>query len=113
MYTVRGLIKNGVILPEEPLDGREGEEVLITLLADDEQDVEASVDAGIDEIVARLIAAGPSTDYIPPKESLAEKLAVALTEEPIDPTEWDREWAEIEAEMKARDLADDRAEGRL
>ena len=113
MYTVRGLIKNGVILPTEPLDSREGEEVLITLLPTDEEQMEASVDAGINEVVARLIAAGPSMNYIPPKESLVEKLSVALTEEPIDSAEWDREWAKIEAEMKARDLADDRAEGRL
>jgi hypothetical protein len=113
MVTIKGTIKNGVILPAEPLGSREGEEVLITLLAADEEDIEAAIDAGIDEVVARLIAAGPSVDYIPPKESLAEKLSVALTEEPIDSAEWNREWAKIEAEMKARDLADDRAEGRL
>lgn len=113
MYTIKGLIKNGVILPEEPLGNREGEEVLITLLETDRQDVEASVDAGLDEVVARLTAAGPSTDYIPPKESLAAKLSVVLAEEPIDSAEWDREWARIEAEMKSRDRADDRAEGRL
>lgn len=107
MYTVRGLIKNGVILPEEPLDGREGEEVLITLLADEEQ-----TEASIAEVVARIAASGPG-ELFPPTDSWAEKLSVVLHEEPIDPTEWDREWAEIEAEMKARDLAGDRAEGRL
>ena len=108
MYTVRGLIKNGVILPAEPLDSREGEEVLITLLPTDEEQIEES----IAEVVAGIAASGPG-EFIPPTDSLAEKLSVTLTEDRVDPAEWDREWAKIEAEMKARDLADDRAEGRL
>lgn len=109
MHTVKGRIANGVILPDEPLAHREGEEVLITLLGVDEEKALTS----IDEVVARLTAAGPSKGIeIPPKDSLLEKLSVVLDEEPIDSAEWDREWAQIEAEMKARDLADDRAEGR-
>lgn len=108
MYTVKGRIENGVILPDEPLDHREGESVLITFVESDEQ-----ARSDLDALVARIAASGPSLDYTPPKTSLAELLAVVQTEEPIDSAEWNREWAIIEAEMKARDLADDRAEGRL
>jgi predicted DNA-binding antitoxin AbrB/MazE fold protein len=109
MYIIKGRIENGVILPDEPLEHRDGEAVLITLMGIDEEQALAS----IDDVIARLTAAGPSEGIeIPPKDSLFEKLSVVPHEEPIDSAEWNRQWAQIEAEMKARDLADDRAEGR-
>ena len=33
MYTVRGLVKNGAILLDEPVTAREGEAVLVTFMA--------------------------------------------------------------------------------
>lgn len=110
MYTLRGSIRNGVIMPDVPLGNREGERVLITFLESDEQ----LAAPGVDEVVAKIAASGPSRNtYVPPKASLAERLAVAPAQEPIDPAEWDLAWAAIEAEIKSRDHADDEAEGRL
>ena len=110
MYTLRGSIRNGVIMPDEPLGEREGERVLITFLESGEELATPSVD----EVVAKIAASGPSRNtYIPPKASLAEHLAVAPAQEPIDSAEWDHAWAAIEAEMRSRDRADDEAEGRL
>jgi hypothetical protein len=108
MHTVKGRIKNGVVMADVALDNREGERVLITFLESAEQIAAPSVD----EVVAKIAASGPSRDtYIAPKASLAERLAAAPAEEPIDPAEWDRTWAAIEAEIKTRDRADDEAEG--
>jgi hypothetical protein len=107
---VRGRIKNGVVTADVALGNREGERVLITFLETGSQVNAPSVD----EVVAKIAASGPSRDtYIPPKASLAERLAAAPAQEPIDPAEWDRTWTAIEAEIKARDRADDEAEGRI
>jgi hypothetical protein len=46
-------------------------------------------------------------------EYLAQSIAAEDPNEPFDQTEWDRQWDAVEAEMKARDRADDIAEGRL
>ena len=110
MYTVKGLVKNGVVMLDEPVKDREGERVLITFLAD----VEQKAFPTLETVVAKIIAQGPNPDsYMPPTASLADLLANAPTAEPIDSDQWDRQWTVIEAQLKARDLADDRAEGRL
>ena len=110
MYTVKGRIKNGVVMADVALGNCEGERVLITFLEVGEQMAGLSVD----EVVAKIAASGPSRDtYIPPKSSLGEQLGVAPADEPIGAAEWDRAWAAIEAEIKARDRADDEAEGRI
>lgn len=110
MYTLKGSVRNGVVMPDQPVGNREGERVLITFLDADEQVTVPSVD----EVVAKIAASGPSHDsYIPPKASLAEGLAADPDQEPIDPAEWDKAWAAIDAEIKARDRADDEAEGRI
>jgi hypothetical protein len=111
MYTVTGSFKDGVATPDEPVEGYEGQPVLITFLGDEQPGEDGPTP---EEVMARIAAKGPKEGiYIPPKESLAEALARPRTsdEPPIDPVEWDRQWAEIEAEMNRRDLEDDRAEG--
>jgi hypothetical protein len=69
----------------------------------------------IDEVVARIAAAGPNpATYIPPKAAPSDPLITRiLQEETIDSAAWDKEWAAIEAEIKAVDRADDEAEGRI
>lgn len=94
MHNIMGLIRNGVILLDEPLAAHEGERVIITF-------IEAYNGAQPDEHVA----------YIPPTASLAAQLANVLHEPPIDAAAWDAEWAALEAAMNARDLADAQSEG--
>lgn len=109
MYTAKGRVKQGVILLEEPVTTREGEAVLVTFVSDANPGAEPTVE----DVVAKIAAMGPNPHtYTPPTSSLAELLADAPNEEPIDADQWDRQWSVIEAEIKARDLADDRAEGR-
>jgi hypothetical protein len=67
----------------------------------------------IEEVVARIAAAGPSPSaYIPPKSAPADKVERVLKEETIDSAAWNREWAAIEAEIKAMDRADAAADER-
>lgn len=97
MHTVKGLIKNGVIMPDEPVTNRDGERVLITFLEQDD----LQPHPGLDEVVAKIIAAGPGEDsYTPPTQSLADLLSSPPTGEPVDSEEWDRQWAAIEADIK-------------
>src|SRR3954469_13665172 len=110
MYTVPGLFKDGVALPHEPVEGFEGRQVLITFL-DESQKMDEGPTA--EEVVARIRAHGLSREeYIPPKMPLVDMLSQHSDEEPIDPAEWDRQWAIVEEEMKQRELEDDRREGR-
>lgn len=103
MYTVRWLVKHGAIVLDEPVTAREGEAVLVTFMTDAGH---RSL-PGLEEVAARIIALGPNPQtYIPPTVSLAGLLANAASEEPIDATVWNRQWAAIEAEMKARDITE-------
>ena len=118
MYTVTGSFKDGVAKPSEPVKGHEGQPVLITFLPDDSDiaDAEAIDDEfpTLEEVVDRIKALGVAQEgYTPPTESLSTALASAADEPPIDPAEWERQWTIVEADMKQRDLDDDRAEGRL
>ena len=113
MHIVTGSFKNGVATPDEPVHGHEGQAVLITFLGEtgiaDEDDMPT-----LEEVVERIKSLGPSDEnYIPPTMRLSDVIPNVSEEPPIDPAEWDRQWAEIEAEMKRRDLEDDRAEGRF
>jgi predicted DNA-binding antitoxin AbrB/MazE fold protein len=109
MYTVNGRYQNGVIMPEEPVRGREGQRVLITFLEDEETEMQPP----LAEVVARIEALGPDIDfYTPPTQSLAQLLASTHPETTIDAERWNREWAAVEAAMKQRDLDNDREEGR-
>lgn len=115
MITVKGSFRNGVAHPQEAINAREGQEVLITFLENGTPFVPVYDDhlPTLEEVVAK-IRAGKSDPalYEPATESLADLLADAVNEEPIDSAEYDRQWAEIEAYMKARDRADDEREGR-
>jgi hypothetical protein len=111
MQTIRGSFQDGVAKPDEPVQGHEGEPVLITFLSNGETDDASTGEAAedddfptLEEVVARIRALGPSEGYIPPTRRLSEL-------PPPTSDEWDRQWAEIEAEMKWRDLENDRAEG--
>jgi hypothetical protein len=110
MYTITGSFKDGVAMPDEPVHGYEGRQVLITFLDDSE-----AVDdfPTVEEVVERIRSLGPNEDnYIPPVRPLSEVLSNVTEVDPVAGAEWDRQWAIIEAEMKRRDLEDDRAEGR-
>ena len=123
MITVKGSFRNGVAQPQEAVNGHEGQEVLITFLEngtpavpayDDHSPIYADHLPTLDEFVAKIRAEkSDPVLYEPATESAADLLARARDEEPIDSAEFDRQWAEIEAYMKARDRADDVREGRL
>ena len=88
----------------------------------------------LDDLIAKLLndmlereEAGPTLDQVivnikmtrpdpaafhPATESLAEKLANSPVDPSFDAQAWNREWAGVEAEMKAITRADDLAEGR-
>lgn len=94
----RGLVINGVILPDEPLHTHEGERVLITLLGSDN----GTEDLARGDVDLSGRAPAP-VDYIPPTESLAALLANAVNEQPIDAAAWNAQWAAIEGDMNKRD----------
>ena len=67
----------------------------------------------LEEIVAKIRATPSDPSHIhPATQSAAELLANAPFEPPIDLEAWNREWAAVEAELKAMTRADDEAEGR-
>ena len=97
MANARGLVINGVILPDEPLHTHEGERVLITFLGSD-NGTEGLARGDVD-----LSGRAPDpVDYIPPTESLAALLANAVCEQPIDAAAWND--ALIAAVALRRDL---------
>lgn len=98
MVNTRGLVINGVILPDEPLHTHEGERVLITFLGSDNGTEELA--RGDVDLSGRAPA---PVDYVPPTESLAALLANAVREQPIDAATWNAQWAAIEADMNKRD----------
>ena len=67
----------------------------------------------LEEVVAKIRATprDPSR-FHPATESLAGILSDAPEDPTFDSEEWNREWAKVEAEMKAITRANDRAEGR-
>jgi predicted DNA-binding protein len=67
----------------------------------------------LEEVVAKIRAmpSDPSNIH-PATQSAVELLANAPYEPPIDLDAWNREWAQVEAELKAMTRADDEAEGR-
>jgi len=67
----------------------------------------------LEEVVAKIrgTPSDPSNIH-PATQSLAELLAASPEDPSFDLEEWNREWAAVEAEMKAITRANDRAEGR-
>lgn len=91
----------------QPLD--ELVATMLTDVLDEEEDDWPS----LDEIVARIKATPPDPASIhPATQSLAELLAASPRDPAFDLEQWNREWARVEAEMKAIELANERAEGR-
>jgi len=68
-----------------------------------------------EEVVAKIKALGPSNprNIRLAQGSLAEVLCSIPSDPDFDFEEWNRQWAEIEAEMKAINRANDIAEGRI
>jgi hypothetical protein len=68
----------------------------------------------LEEVVAEIRALPPNPAAVRlATASLAELLENAPEDPTFDLARWTRQWQMIEAEMKARDRADDIAEGRL
>jgi len=96
------------------------EEVAVELLAqalEAEAELPDYVPPTLEEVVARIRATPPNPEMVrPPSGSLGEYLAASIAaedpNEPFDLAEWNRQWAAVEAEMKAMTRANDLAEGR-
>ena len=99
---------------------RPTEEVAVELLdqaLDVDQEPPDYVPPSLEEVVARIRATPPNPKMVrPPEGSLGEYLATSIAaedpNEPFDEAEWKRQWAAVEAEMKAMTRANDLAEGR-
>lgn len=99
---------------------RSTEEVALELLdqaLDAEPETPDYTPPTLEEVVARIRATPPNPEMVrPPKGSLGEYLAASIAaedpDEPFDEAEWNRQWAAVEAEMKAVTRANDLAEGR-
>lgn len=93
---------------QRPLD-----ELIVDILA---SAVEAEADEewpSLEEVVAEIKALPPNPAAIrPATASLADLLENAPEDPDFDLETWTQQWNAIEAEMKARDRADDIAEGR-
>lgn len=71
--------------------------------------------SALEALIAEIKSKPSKPEHIhPPSGKLAEHLANPVNEpDPdFDPTEWDREWAEIEAKMKAASLTHEEEERR-
>lgn len=70
----------------------------------------------LEDVIARIKARGRGS--MPPKPSaevIARIAAIVATEQPLSAEEqaaWDREWLHVVDDMRARDRANDIAEGR-
>jgi len=66
----------------------------------------------LEEVMAKIKATPPSpTAFHPATESLLDYLLAVPDDPDFDVEAWNRDWARVEAEMKARDKANDIAEG--
>lgn len=85
-------------------------ELVVDILADAVAEDESLT---LEAVVAQIQATPPDpAGFEPATESLAEGLARSPTQRSLDAEAWQREWSRVESEMKARDRADDVAEGR-
>lgn len=67
----------------------------------------------LDRVIAEIKEAHPNLDtFHPATQSLADKLANSPEDPDFDLAAWNRQWAEVAAEMKAVTRANDLAEGR-
>lgn len=84
-----------------------------TLIAATDDEVE-TISPTPEEVVAKIKALGPSDprNIRPATGSLAQALRSIPSDPDFDFEEWNRQWAEVEAEMKAITRANDIAEGR-
>jgi plasmid stability protein len=65
------------------------------------------------EVVARVQATPPNSAHVRPATADLANLLIAVPGDPcFDLESWNRQWSEIEEEMKAITLANDIAEGR-
>ncbi len=88
-------------------------DLVVDLLAEILGRKQAEEEPTLEDVVEEIIARGSNpANVIPAQGSLEEALANAPNEPPIDEEAWQREWAAVEAEMKAITRANDIAEGR-
>jgi plasmid stability protein len=68
----------------------------------------------IDDVVAKIRATRPNPQSVRPAQgSLADELRRTPTNADVDLAQWNREWAAVEAEIRAMTHTDDIAEGRV
>jgi plasmid stability protein len=68
---------------------------------------------GLDAVVAKIKSTGPNQHNIRSAQgSLADVLRRTHSTQDFDLDQWNKEWAAVEAEMRAVEQADDIAEGR-
>ena len=141
MLSIRGRFEKGFIRPDQFVQGREGQTVIITFVEEVEsRGVEQNTDdwavlmrlvqqnaveTGIvdlahqhdQEVMARIQATPPNpAAVVLPTQTIEEVEAIwqanSSGEADISPEQWDRLWAGFEQELKTNDRADDIAEGR-
>lgn len=67
----------------------------------------------LDAVAAKIKSTGPNPGNIRPAQgSLADVLRRTNSTQDVDLDQWNKEWAAVEAEMRAAERADDLAEGR-
>lgn len=91
------------------------DELALNILADAlKLEDEADEYPTLEEVVAKIKATPPNPANIhPATQSLADLLRDAPHDPDFDLETWNREWAKVEAEMKAITRADNIAEGRI
>ena len=90
------------------------EELILNILSNTlELEEESAYYPTLEEVVSKIKATPPNPAHIhPATESLAELLQNSPDDPTFDLEAWNREWARVEAEMKAITRANDIAEGR-
>lgn len=89
---------------------RSVEDVALDILRD--ALIETSI-PGVDAVIAKIKATAPNPRNIRPAQGvLADALRRTPNTEAFDLDQWNKEWAAVEAEMRAVEQANDLAEGR-
>jgi hypothetical protein len=98
----RGVIRNGRVEVAQPINLPDGSEVMITTQSETPG-----------EVAARIQATTPNSPQVRlATANLAELLRTSPHDPGFEPESWKREWAAIDAEMKAMTRANSIAEGR-
>jgi predicted DNA-binding antitoxin AbrB/MazE fold protein len=112
--TIIAIYEQGVLRPLQPLSLRERQTVRIQVLPGESiEETEQEDYPTLTEIIAEIRTMQPNpTNFHSATQSLAELLMNSPEDPSFDVEEWNREWARVEAEMKAITYANDQAERR-